>query len=707
MFPVRAAPIRKRLLLLGLVLAAAALVAHSEANETNRSDSGSASAPEYAEPPNPDSGPNVDFAPPSSVKRVRPTTPASVARESEDYQPRSPTGALPFTRRDGAEFGIVLPSEFSGEDFRAPFMNGYGVASGDFNNDGWPDLVFGAKRGLYLYSNSEGRRFERVALELPGLAGLSTFVVALVDLDNDGWLDLCLSTFEHGNYCAMNHEGTFPERKFYRVPNGGTLLTQSAALGDIDRDGDLDLVLGNWLFGFGKSRPLPEDTLNWIVFNDGGGFPRDSAVPLDGMAGETLAVLVSDFDNDGALDVIVGNDFGEPDYYYRGDGRGGMRKLVRADGIIPVSTRTTMSIDTADIDNDLTPEIYLAQIAYKPTRAVPRFQVRAPKDYCRDLAKGEDKRACERNVEIKHAFRVRLDPIKETADDPAGGVERCEEVSLTSREEASACEANWRLQDAMRREDASLCDLISPEQRRTALVCRNSFRKGPPRDMKEWRQAIMQTKDRNILLVRSGEKGFVDRSEAMGLATTAWAWNAKFADLDNDQWQDLYVVNGTWLNTKGTTSNMFFANKTGRTFVHETEEFGLEDFLIVSAYTYLDFDKDGDLDIITNAVNGPARVYVNNETRNQSISFELRDARGNHFGIGSKIFVYYGEGGRRHQVRELKAGGGYLSFDAPIAHFGLGRYKQVERVEVIWSTGERSEIRGPLRSGAFHRILRR
>ena len=48
--------------------------------------------------------------------------------------------------------------------------------------------------------------------------------------------------------------------------------------------------------------------------------------------------------------------------------------------------------------------------------------------------------------------------------------------------------------------------------------------------------------------------------------------------------------------------------------------FGLRDFMVVSAYTYVDFDRDGDLDIVTNAVGGPLRVYRNNEARHGSLS---------------------------------------------------------------------------------------
>ena len=138
--------------------------------------------------------------------------------------------------------------------------------------------------------------------------------------------------------------------------------------------------------------------------------------------------------------------------------------------------------------------------------------------------------------------------------------------------------------------------------------------------------------------------------------------------------------------------DIFFQNYGGQNFKNRQNEFGLENFNAISTYTYIDIDNDGDLDIVTVPVNGPINAYINNETQNNSITFEFRDNVGNHFGIGNKIYIYYGENSERHQVREIKSGGGFLSFDSPIAHFGLGKYDTVNRIELVWSTGEKTVI---------------
>jgi hypothetical protein len=189
---------------------------------------------------------------------------------------------------------------------------------------------------------------------------------------------------------------------------------------------------------------------------------------------------------------------------------------------------------------------------------------------------------------------------------------------------------------------------------------------------------------------------------------TGWSWNARFADVDNDEWQDLFVAAGSWFRAtqSGTTANFFFHNEAGETFSDQTDAYGFQNFMIVSAYTTLDFDRDGDLDFVTNSINGPLWLLRNNNQDGNSIMFQLRDEVGNRDGIGTKFFIHYGPDAERHQMRELKASGGYLSFDEPLAHFGLGDYESVERLVIEWSTGGKTEMPGPFHAGRLHTLDR-
>jgi hypothetical protein len=189
---------------------------------------------------------------------------------------------------------------------------------------------------------------------------------------------------------------------------------------------------------------------------------------------------------------------------------------------------------------------------------------------------------------------------------------------------------------------------------------------------------------------------------------TGWSWNARFADVDNDEWQDIFIVAGSFFRAtrSGTTANFFFHNQAGKKFSDQTDAFGLQNFMIVSAYTTLDFDRDGDLDFITNSINGPLWLLRNNARSGNSIAFQLHDEVGNRDGIGTKFIIHYGKGGERHQMRELKASGGYLSFDEPLVHFGLGEYDGIDRLEIRWSTGGETVIPGPFKAGHNYSLKR-
>jgi hypothetical protein len=213
----------------------------------------------------------------------------------------------------------------------------------------------------------------------------------------------------------------------------------------------------------------------------------------------------------------------------------------------------------------------------------------------------------------------------------------------------------------------------------------------------------------NVLLRWDAEQErFTDVAGAMGVGFTGWSWNARFADVDNDEWQDLFVVAGSWFRAtpSGTTANFFFRNEQGERFRDLTDAWGFQNFMIVSAYTVVDYDRDGDLDFVTNSINGPLWLLRNNSQDGHSIAFQLQDEVGNRDGIGTKFTIHYGPDAGRHQVRELKASGGYLSFDEPVAHFGLGGYGSVQRLEVSWSTGGTTVIPGPFEAGHLYTLHR-
>ena len=582
----------------------------------------------------------------------------------DPFQPRAGTDDIPFSRYDGTEFGLDQPNPLSPKDFYPPFFNGGGIASGDIDRDGWPDLA--------------------------------SADVALVDINGDGWLDIFGTTYLHGNFYLLNESGAYTSAGLRQLPAGRSVLGSTASFGDVDRDGDLDAVIGNWFAGASKKHPPPHSQ-NELWINEGDHFETS---PLVELVGETLSSLLSDWNGDGWLDLIVGNDFDEPDFFYRGDARGGFELIERRDGIVPVSTHSTMSIDTGDFDNDLDLDVFIDQITARATGPSARMQIFALEKYCDDIVIPADRDRCRANMATRQGFFY-------GANHRPTNVRNCNEVpDETDRRE---CIGMQVMMTAQRLRKPDICDAIPEAETRTYLLCRNFFEPIFHHDPEMLRQAIPQRMNENVLLAWDASEGrFTDVTGQAGVQFTGWSWNARFADVDNDEWQDIYIVAGSWFRAtpSGTTANFFFHNEAGERFSDQTDAFGLQNMMIVSAYTVVDFDRDGDLDFVTNSINGPLWLLRNNTDKGHSIAFQIQDEIGNRDGIGTKIIIHYGSGGERHQLRELKASGGYLSFDEPLAHFGLGDYERVERVEISWSTGDTTTIPGPLDAGHIYTLKR-
>ena len=615
---------------------------------------------------------------------------------ADPFKPRSGTDDIPFTRYDGTEFGLDQPNPLSPKDFYPPFFNGGGIASGDIDRDGWPDIASASGALIVVHMNQQGRHFAPVEFDVSGLEDLEIFNVALVDINGDGWLDIFGTTYLHGNFYLLNDAGAFTSAGLRQLPAGNSVLSSTVSFGDIDRDGDLDAVVGNWFAGASKKHPPPHSQ-NELWINEGDHFDTS---PLVELVGETLSTLLSDWNGDGWLDLIVGNDFDEPDFFYLGDGRGGFDLIERRDEIVPHSTHSTMSIDTGDFDNDLDLDVFIDQITARATGPSARMQIFALEKYCDDIVTPSDRDRCRANMATRQGFFY-------GANHRPTHVRNCNEVpDEIDRQE---CIGMQVMMTAQRLRKPEVCDAIPQPETRSYLLCRNFFEPVFPHDPEMLQQSIPQRMNENVLLAWDSATGrFTDMTEQAGVQFTGWSWNARFADVDNDEWQDIHVVAGSWFRAtpSGTTANFFFHNEGGQTFSDRTDQFGLQNFMIVSAYTTVDFDRDGDLDFITNSINGPLWLLRNNNASGHSVALRVRDEVGNRDGIGTKIVIHYGSGGERHQLRELKASGGYLSFDEPLAHFGLGKYDRIERIEVRWSTSGTTTIPGPFEAGHVYTLHR-
>ena len=588
-------------------------------------------------------------------------------------------GGIPFSKKLGRDWGITYSNQLTPDIFYDPLFFGRGIASGDFNKDGWMDVAVATGNGFELYQNINGRKFSKLSgipKEFYGKQGIS---VAFVDMDNDGWLDIFLTAFDEENFLWLNPLGPRGQQPVIRIPNGKALATTAPAFGDVNRDGFLDIVNGNYFLGVLTRKPLA-NAIDQLVINRNLKFTLSD---LEGVPGQTHTSLFSDFNDDGRPDLMIGNDYQVSDTYYFGKDKGVFEKIKKQDGTIPITTENTMSMDTADFNNDLKLDLYLANIGMsKGINVIFNIFGSAMKEAGQNFCKAKDVVLAPGECGDLVKLVTLLNPQKQ---DPS---ERCN--VFKDQQMVGACMVTRLALFATRRDDPALCDKIAPHHVMPKKLCANYFRKESVHY--DTSAEIPLRSMSNVLLQGMPSIGFQDISSEAQVETAEWSWNARFADLDNDEWQDLYVVNGVLITQEFATNN-FFHNQQGKTFRSAEKEFGLEDLDHSSAYTYIDIDSDGDLDIITNTQYGPFKVYRNNETRNSSVIFKLRDGRGNRFCIGCRVIIHYGPEGKRHQMREIKASGGYRSFDGTQVHFGLGANTEIQKVEVRWSDGTKSQIK--------------
>jgi len=613
--------------------------------------------------------------------------------EFSSHNARNPNDDKPFTKILGPEIGITYTNTLTPQIFFDPFFFGRGIASGDFNGDGWTDIAVATDNGFELYQNINGKMFQEIRWPYEEIQGKQAINVALVDMNNDGLLDVVITTFDTGNFLFLNPETAGKRGKVIPLPKNHGLLTNAIAFGDLNRDGFPDMVNGNYHLGVLTRKPI-NTSIDQLILNRNLEFEVSD---LPGIPGQTQTALISDIDGDELADLAIGNDYLVSDTFYTGTLQGTLKKVKAGDNLIPVTTENTMSFDTGDINNDLIADLYLANIGFTKgidvvSNIFGRDMKEAGQEFC---ASGESVLSKKRCQDMVHLVTL-LNPEKQDIS------ERC--TSLAEAEAVRDCMVTRMALLAANRNDASLCDKISKGHKMGQNLCRKYFQPHPVEA--DAQEEIPQRALLNILLEGNGRQSFDDISEASQVTTAEWSWNAKFADLDNDEWQDLYVVNGVLITQEFATNN-FFHNRQGKTFQAAEEEFGLHDRDHSSSYTYIDIDNDGDLDIIGNTQYGPFKVYINNDTKGNSITFKLKDEKGNRHCIACKIVIHYGPDGKRHQMREIKASGGFHSFDAPSVHFGLGLYETIGKVEIHWSTGETTSIDHPFPANREYRIGRK
>ncbi|MDQ2864415.1 MAG: VCBS repeat-containing protein, partial [Bacteroidota bacterium] len=221
----------------------------------------------------------------------------------------------------------------------------------------------------------------------------------------------------------------------------------------------------------------------------------------------------------------------------------------------------------------------------------------------------------------------------------------------------------------------------------------------------------------NMLQLNNGDGTFSEISQLAGVSNTDWSWCPMFADFDNDGYKDLFITNGylrdytnkDFLTYRGdyklqkainrepfklmdlikampstTLENYIFRNNHDLTFTNMKDKWGMNIPGISSGAIYADLDNDGDLDLVTNRINDNAAIYKNmdiEQNHSNYLAVRLQYKNPNINAVGSKIYLYNGTG---KQYLEVNPNHGYLSCVSTTAHFGLGSYKSIDSLKIIW-----------------------
>ena len=621
-----------------------------------------------------------------------------VSVSAHDFNPRSNTDGVLFEREPGEEWGFELPTYFSIRKFVIyPQLFVRGMAAGDVHGDNYPDvLVCGDPDigGLYLYANLGGKTFVRQELDIGHFNQQGILNAALVDLNGDGWLDIVFTSLDEGNFLVINREGQFHKNDVHQLSHKPGCTGIGIGFHDLDRNGWLDMFIGNYSIGHvGENAPIShESSRNQLLYLSGPGRKGSQLVDLPGLPGETQGFIATDFNEDGHPDFMCYNDWVVPDMLYLGGKDGNFKRVGVEEDVVPLTGLTTMSIQSADVDNDLTPEIFISQLT-KHDQVEGKYDIRAEMEEYLETAETEEER------ELIAKFIQNLQVFWNR------------NVMLTYHFVPEELKQDWIAYHVIRRaatEPQFDPRPTVPEHRTDVRLfldrIYSPFKVLEDKDLPG--QLPQDREEENIFLKRDADGKLRNVAKKFGIHRAGWTWNAAFADLDHDEFQDLYIATG-FFQFMWRDNNTFFHNQAGKDFDLKTDEYGLSDYASTSAFNCLDFDRDGDVDIFTLPVTfASVRVFENQGPKGNSVTIQLRDQRGNRFGIGARIVIRYGKDGAKQQMREIRASGGFVSFDPQEAHFGLGDHEEIHDIEVTWYDGRKTRLTGEFNANRCYRIQR-
>lgn len=572
-------------------------------------------------------------------------------------QCRKEAESLPEEARENAHLFHLLPSSHTGisfvnqvenqKDFNIfkyrNFYNGGGVAIGDIDNDGLPDIYLtGNMVPNRLFRNKGNLQFEDIS-ESAGVTGNKPWStgVNMVDINADGLLDIYVSNA--GNMEGNNHDNdlyinngdlTFTEKAAdYNLAKTG--FTTHATFFDYDKDGDLDAYILNnsnipvSSLGYAEQREVRAQ--DWegvpdifkgvgdmLLENDNGVFKdvSEQAGIYGSLIGFGLGVMVTDINKDLYPDLYVSNDFYERDYLYINNRDGTFTESIKE--YTNHLSLSAMGIDIADINNDTHPEIFITDMLPEPEERVKSvmefegynvYKLKQSKDFYQQY--------------IQNTLQLN------------NGNGSFSEIAYYSGVDAT--DWSW----------AGLLFDMDNDGLRDIFITN-----GINHDLTDLDFVDFFANEIIQKMALTGRKESIDSIIArMPIKPQP---------------------------------NYAYRNKGDITFENANAQWGFELPTMSNGAAYGDLDNDGDLDLVVNNVNMEAFIYENktNELLDHNyIRLKLEGPEKNKFGVGATVYLYF-DG--QKMLHELIPSRGFQSSMDYALSIGLGKAQNIDSLRVIW-----------------------
>lgn len=572
-----------------------------------------------------------------------------------------------FTRLQPAESGLDMLNTM---DVNHPLSYLYhsgmtcgGVVAHDLNGDGKPDLAFGGGRAasrVYVHTGAAGEIKFADATQASGFTcggGKDEWVagIAAGDANGDGKTDLYVCRYMQPNQLWLNATGADGVLKFSPAPEscglGHVDCSHSAAFADYDGDGDLDLyLLTNRIEDPAGTR---KDIKELTELVDG-----QPVVKKDFEKYYTMWRY--DYDNWGT------EASGTPDVLYRNDSKDGAVKFTDVSKEAGIQGRGDgLSVTWWDYNRDGKPDIYVGNDFITPDKLYKN-----------------------------NGDGTFTDIIAEAAPHTPWFSMGADQGDVN----------NDLLPDLLVADMSATSHFKSKTTMGImgGLEAKRAYFAGPQQQMQ------------NTLLLGTGTARFSEGARLYGVSSTDWTWSVKFADFDNDGWQDIYFTNGISRHMNDSDikvtadmligkhmfdfwkegamrkeKNRAYRNTGHAKFEEVSDAWGLGHDGVSYGSAYADLDRDGDLDLVTVNLEEPDAIWRNDAKSGNWLVLELKGTGKNPHALGAEVIAKTKSGA---QMRYLSPQTGYHSCNEPIVHFGLGAESEVTELTIHFPAGAGNSI---------------